>query len=333
MTTTTETLGSFAKAVLDGLALPQKRIPSKFFYDQDGSELFDRICETKDYYVTRVETEILRNNAKEIAQYFSESVLLEFGSGVGRKSRILLENARNLAAYVPIDISSQVLQQSSKKLWKDFPQLKIIPLCADFTRRIEFPKALEKELALPYVRRSAFFPGSTIGNFEPAEAAIFLRNVGELLGEGGRFAVGIDLIKSLRVMEQAYNDGDGVTAMFNLNLLNRINAELDGNFNLEEFKHEAFFNTDQSRMEMHLVSLRTQEVRVLGKKFRFKENETIHTESSYKYTLEGFEDLARASGFDVTDYWMDRKSYFAVFLLEKGIRLLHDAGCVTKKSA
>ena len=321
-----ETHESFLAAVLEGLALPQKRIPSKFFYDEDGSELFDRICETKDYYVTRVETEILRNNAAEIAQYFSESILLEFGSGMGKKSRIVLEQARNLAAYVPIDISPEVLLQSSKKLWKDFPELKVIPLCADFTKHLMLPE----ELDLPYVRRSAFFPGSTLGNFEPSEAVGFLRGVGELLGVEGRFAIGIDLVKSLRVMEQAYNDSEGVTEMFNLNLLNRINAELGGNFNLEEFKHEAFFNTDQSRMEMHLVSLRPQEVRISGKKFRFKENETIHTESSYKYTVEDFEALARSAGFEVKDYWMDRRSYFAVFLL--GVRRLSDAGCV-KKSA
>jgi L-histidine Nalpha-methyltransferase len=291
---------SFAADVIAGLRAEPKSLPPKYFYDLAGSALFERITQLPEYYPTRCEIGILQDHAPAIASMFPPGcALIEFGSGSSRKARILLSAAATVEAYVPVDISGDFLQQDLAQLKRDLPHLTVHPLVEDFTR----PFAIPGDLAgLP---RVGFFPGSTIGNFEPDEAARFLRHIGAVLGPGSLLVVGIDLVKDEATLNRAYNDAEGVTAKFNLNLLARINRELDADFDLAAFQHRAFFNRAFSRIEMHLLSTRRQQVHINGVTIDFSAGETIHTENSYKYTIESFRALARSSGWSPVEVFTD----------------------------
>jgi dimethylhistidine N-methyltransferase len=300
----------FAADVLAGLKAEPKTLPAKYFYDHAGSRLFERITELPEYYPTRTELGILEQHATDIAQLLpAECAMIEFGSGSCKKASILLRAAPQVAAYLPVDISSEVLHHEADVLRRDFPKLAVVPLEADFCQPFELPPEVTM---LP---RAGFFPGSTIGNFEPHEACTFLRNAGHILGPGGIFIIGVDLVKDRAVLHAAYNDAAGVTAKFNLNILARINRELGGNFHLKCFEHHAFFNRERSRIEMHLASIKRQKVKIRGETIEFRSGETIHTENSYKYTIKSFSALARGSGWTVRASWTDPNKYFAVYAL------------------
>jgi L-histidine Nalpha-methyltransferase len=291
---------AFADDVAAGLAATPKRLPPKYFYDLTGSALFDRITRLPEYYPTRSEIGILQDNAPAIASLFPTGcALIEFGSGSSRKARILLSAAATVEAYIPVDISGDFLQQDLAQLRRDFPHLTVYPLVKDFTLPFEIPAALAR------MPRVGFFPGSTIGNFEPDEARHFLRHIAQMLGAGSLLVIGIDLVKDEETLNRAYNDAEGVTAKFNLNLLARIDRELGGDFDLSAFRHEAFFNRQSSRIEMHLVSARRQRVHVNGATIDFRAGETIHTENSYKYSIESFQALALGSGWSPLKVWTD----------------------------
>ncbi len=305
---------AFASDVIGGLTSTPKRVPPKYFYDAAGSHLFDRITEQPEYYPTRCEMRILEAHAGDIAKLMpAGAALVEFGSGSNKKARILLKAAPQLACYVPVDICGEMLEQEAAELRPDFPELKVLPVTADFTQSFELPPEAK---AAPV--RVGFFPGSTIGNFEPHEAAAFLRHAGNILGPGARLIVGADLIKPAEVLNAAYNDKDGITAKFNLNLLNRINRELGGNFHLDCFEHHAFFNRERNRVEMHLASLKRQKVRVGGETIDFRAGETIHTENSYKYSIEKLTALARGAGWRPLGAWTDARNYFSIQAFELG---------------
>ncbi|MFN3348083.1 L-histidine N(alpha)-methyltransferase [Pseudorhodoplanes sp.] len=302
---------SFAHDVVAGLSATPKRIAPKYFYDSDGSRLFEDITRTAEYYPTRSEHEILRMQAGAIVQHFpTGAALVEFGSGACIKVRFLLDAARKLKAYVPVDIAGEFLNAEAAALRKHYPNLVILPVVADFMEPFALPEAVAD---LPKI---GFFPGSTIGNFEPHEAAAFLRHAGTILGKGAVMIVGVDLVKDEKVLNAAYNDAAGVTARFNLNLLRRINRELGGNFKLDGFEHHAFYNRERNRIEMHLASRARQKVTVAGSAFEFRAGETIHTENSYKYSPESFAALARGAGWKLLDRWTDAKGNFAVCALE-----------------
>lgn len=300
---------AFAGDVIEDLAKHPKKLSPKYFYDARGSELFEQITVLPEYYPTRTELSILRDRAAEIAAIIPQgAALIEFGAGATTKVRLLLERCK-FAAYVPVDISGDFLKAQAEGLRKDFPDLAVYPVAADFTAPFELPAAISD---LPKV---GFFPGSTLGNFEPQEAAAFLRTARKILGEGARMIIGVDLEKDERTLYDAYNDKAGVTARFNLNVLERINRELGGNFDLSGFMHRSIYNRDRHRIEMHLISRRAQSVRVLGHSFSFRPGETIHTENSYKYSLERFAELARASGWRVAQSWTDNAKMFSVHAL------------------
>jgi len=291
---------SFAADVAAGLAAKPKRLPPKYFYDSAGSILFDQITGLPEYYPTRCELALLREHAPAVASLFpSGCALIEFGSGSSRKARILIGVAATVEAYVPIDISGDALQQDAAQLRRDFPHLAVHPIVADFTRAPSLPAAVA---AMP---RVGFFPGSTIGNFEPHEAAEFLRRAGRMLGAGSVLVIGVDLVKAPAILHRAYNDAAGVTAKFNLNLLARINRELGADFDLTAFTHYACYNADRHRIEMHLRSAKPQEVRVCGTTYAFDAGETIHTENSYKYSIDSFRALARGGGWSPLATWTD----------------------------
>jgi L-histidine Nalpha-methyltransferase len=299
---------AFESDVVGGLAANPKRVAAKYFYDGAGSQLFERITEQPEYYPTRSEMQILRERAADIAKLVPEgAALVEFGSGSSKKARILLRALPKLAAYVPVDICGEMIEQEAAELRPDFPGLKVLPVTADITQGFELPAPAR---AAPM--RVGFFPGSTIGNFEPHEAAAFLRNAGNILGEGAALIVGADLIKPANVLNAAYNDAAGVTARFNLNLLVRINRELGGTFKLDAFEHHAFYNLERHRVEMHLASLRRQKVKVAGDTFDFRVGETIHTENSYKYSVESLGALARGAGWQPAAVWTDARKYFSI---------------------
>lgn len=305
-------LEEFRLEVIRGLSQSQKTLPCKFLYDRRGSEIFDRICDLPEYYPTRTELHILRRHAGEIAARLGPEVrLVEFGSGAGTKIRLLLTALDRPAAYLPVDISRDHLVAANADLARSFPDLSIAPVCADYTE----PFALPELAGVHYRTTAGFFPGSTIGNFTRAEAVGFLSAARNLLGAGAVMIVGVDLVKDLDVLLAAYDDNAGVTAAFNLNLLRRINRELGGTFELSHFRHEARWNAELERIEMHLVSLRKQEVAIGARRFRFQEGETIHTESSHKYRLDGFRKLAREAGFDPIEVWTDEKKLFSVHAL------------------
>jgi dimethylhistidine N-methyltransferase len=302
---------SFLQDVLTGLSSKPKWMAAKHFYDAEGSKLFERIMQLPEYYPTRSEMQTLRENTAAIASLVPEgAALVEFGSGSNAKIRLLLEAAPQIAAYVPVDISAEYLEEQAQELRRDFPKLKIFPVAADFTKRFELPA---KVRAMP---RVGFFPGSTVGNFEPLAAVSFLRNAARILGENASLVIGVDLVKDEKILHAAYNDAEGVTAAFNLNLLARINREADADFDLASFEHRAFFNTKRERIEMHLVSRKSQTVTVGGEPFEFEPGETIHTENSYKYTRDGFKNLARQAGWIEHALWTDSAGNFSVRALK-----------------
>jgi dimethylhistidine N-methyltransferase len=299
---------AFAADVLAGLTATPKRVPAKYFYDAAGSLLFERITGLPEYYPTRCEMNILRDHAAEIAKLIPEgSALVEFGAGSSKKARVLLHAAPVLAAYVPVDICAEMLAQEAADLARDIPNLNVQPVVADFCHLFNLPQVARKASA-----RIGFFPGSTIGNFEPHEAAAFLRNAGTILGKSATLLIGVDLIKSADVLNAAYSDAEGVTAKFNRNLLTRINRELGGNFKLDTFEHHAFYNRERNRIEMHLASLKRQKVKVAGETIDFRAGETIHTENSYKYSVESLGALARGVGWTASGAWIDERKYFSI---------------------
>lgn len=298
----------FLEEALAGLRQPQKTLPCKYFYDQRGSQLFDQICDLPEYYPTRTEAGIMADNITEMAAVFGpDCLLIEYGSGSSTKTRILLDHLPHLAGYVPMDISREHLFQTAESLAEAYPELDILPLCADYTAKFELPEASRDVRS-----RVVYFPGSTIGNFHRAEAAAFLRHIAEVCGPGGGLLIGVDLRKSPQVLEPAYNDAQGVTAEFNLNLLRRMNSELGADFDLEGFAHHALYNEAIGRIEMHLASLNAQTVTVGGETIRFEEDETIWTECSYKYSLPEFSAMASSAGFEVRRVWTDDAQKFSV---------------------
>jgi dimethylhistidine N-methyltransferase len=298
----------FRTDVTTGLRRVPKEIPPKYFYDERGSALFDRICELPEYYLTRTEVGIMRRFAPEMAEVLgSHCLVVELGSGSSLKTPILLEALQHLVGYVPVDISREHLYASANALGRRLPKLTIEPVWADFTQLFELPKFSRQPK-----RNVVYFPGSTIGNFTPGEAVELMKNIRQLVGEGGGFLVGVDLRKPAAIVEPAYNDRDGVTSAFNLNLLARINRELDGNFDLATFEHRAFFDEANSRIEMRLISKQCQRVRIGGMTFLFGAGEWIRTEYSHKYSLEAFEQLARQAGFAVRQVWTDEMKLFSV---------------------
>jgi dimethylhistidine N-methyltransferase len=306
----------FRDEVILGLLQDRKSIPPRFFYDRKGSELFEKICEQPEYYPTRTEKAILESHVGEIVERIgTQATLIELGSGASVKTRLLLNELADPCAYVPIDISRDFLIQSSQELAQEYAGLPVLPVWADYTGTLS---RLERELA-DHSKKVLFFPGSTIGNMEPSQAEVFLKDCSWFLGhsgESGKMLVGFDLVKSPKILDAAYNDAAGVTAAFNLNLLERMNRELSATFDLSRFEHRAFFNAQDSRIEMHLLSREAQVVEVGGRQIAFRPEETIHTENSYKYTMERFQAMAQATGFNCEKIWTDPKNWFAVALLE-----------------
>lgn len=298
--------------VLEGLARAEKALPCTLFYDAEGSQLFDRICELPEYYIPRVETLMLRERGPAIADLAGEDVdVVELGCGSAHKTDLLLQALRRPAAYIALDVSRDALLAATRRIAATHPGLREVwALCADYTQPFSLPPrpgAAKKRLA--------FFPGSTIGNFDPEQARRFLRLVRQLVSPGGDLLIGADLPKAREVLELAYDDPQGVTAAFNLNLLVRLNRELEADFDLDAFRHLALWNAAQSRVEMHLVSARAQVVHVAGREFAFAAGERIHTECSYKYGLDVFRALAQDAGFTPVESWTDRERLFSLHYL------------------
>jgi dimethylhistidine N-methyltransferase len=302
---------AFREDVLAGLGQSQKTLPSRWLYDDRGCELFEEITQLDEYYPTRTETAILRQHAPEIADFCGEyAIVLEYGAGAGIKTEILISALHSPRLYVPIDIAGSFLDHTVARFRRRFPGLPTKPIVADFTAAFALPAWI------PEGRRLAFFPGSTIGNLNAVEIAAFLRRLRRQAGADGRAIIGVDMKKDLQVLIAAYDDRAGVTAQFNLNLLARVNRELDGNFALDRFQHSARWNEPESAIEMHLVSLIAQTVTVAGRSFQFKAGETIHTESSRKYDVPAFIALAAANGWCADRLWTDERDYFGVFGLQ-----------------
>ena len=299
---------SLREEVLAGLQQSPKSLPSKFFYDERGSKLFDAICELDEYYPTRTEKALMDAHIGDITDALGPGVrLVEYGSGSSDKTRILLDHLTDPAGYVPIDISREHLVQAAEALAADYPGLPVLPVCADYTASFDLPAP-----ELPMARTVIYYPGSTIGNFERDEARAFLEHIAGLIAPSGGLLIGVDLQKDPGVLRAAYNDAEGVTAAFNKNVLRRINRELGANFDLGRFRHQAIYNEDEGRIEMHLVSEAAQRVTIDGVEIPFAEGERIVTEYSYKYTLEGFGELADAAGLCVERVWTDARAYFSV---------------------
>jgi len=299
----------FRADVCAGLSRPQKQLPAKYFYDATGSRLFDRITELDEYYPTRTELAIMSRHAGAIAaQCGPRCLLVELGAGSLVKVRLLLDRLDRPAGYVPIDVSGEHLLTAARELAHDYPDLGVFPVAADFTRNVSLP-------SVPAARRVVYFPGSTIGNFDPPEADALLRSMARLVGHNGGVLLGVDLRKATAVLEPAYNDARGVTAAFNRNLLVRINRELGGDFHPAAFRHHAYYNSERSRVEMHLVSATDQHVRVGNRTFGFRSGETIHTENSYKYDLTDLSARAAGCGLRADETWTDDNGYFAVLYM------------------
>ncbi|HIN20731.1 MAG TPA: L-histidine N(alpha)-methyltransferase [Rhodospirillales bacterium] len=308
-------LKSFRDDVFEGLSREQKELPCKYFYDDRGSELFNTICGLDEYYPTRTETALLQAHGREMADLIGPGVcLIEFGCGSLLKTRLLLDALRSPAAFVPIDISADHLLQSAAALAADYPNLEVLPVVADFTRPVKLPDKARKASE----NRIGFFPGSTIGNFDHAGAADFLATVADMVGGGGALLIGVDLKKDEDILVRAYDDAQGVTAAFNRNVLERINRELGGCFDIETFRHRALYNGAEGRIEMHLVSEKDQTVTVHDRDFTFTEGETIHTEDSYKYHVEEFSSLAAGAGFRSARTWVDGDGLFSLHYLTLG---------------
>ena len=296
--------------VIEGLKRTPKSIPPKYFYDEYGSRLFDAICNTPEYYPTRTEMCILNDNLEEICAYLGENcVLIEPGSGNSKKVRLLLDSLEP-HTYMPLDISSEYLKNAARNLANDYPNINVTAACVDYTNAIKLPYFPANK------RRVAFFPGSSIGNFEPREAAEFLANIADVVHPNGGLLIGIDLKKDTDILHAAYNDREGITAEFNLNVLTHINRELGANFDLKHFRHQAWYNEIQGRIEMHLVSTKSHRVSMMSQTFHFEEGESIHTENSYKYTIEEFQALAGQVGFKAKKTWTDGNQLFSVHYFE-----------------
>jgi dimethylhistidine N-methyltransferase len=302
----------FAAALLDGLGHRPKTIPCKYLYDQEGSRLFDRISELEEYYPTRTETGILQANINEMAELCGpDALLIEFGSGSSRKTRMLLDHLETPAAYIPIDISREHLLETARMLRAQYPFLEVLPLCADYLEGFELPAPRKTAR-----RRVVFFPGSTIGNFDPEQAVEFLRHMAEVCEPDGGLLIGVDLEKETWILERAYNDAQGVTAAFNLNLLQRANRELDAQFEPAKFQHRAVYNRAAHRVEMHLVCRERTAIKLLDTLIPFEKGEVIITEFSYKYTVPSFRALAAAAGFQCDRVWTDPRKLFALFFIK-----------------
>lgn len=302
-------LTDMRSAVLAGLRAEQKHVSPMYFYDADGSELFEQITELPEYYLTRTEIQLFEDYSDAIAERIGSNLcLVEYGSGSSRKIRKLLETARP-AAYVPVDISGEHLQANARALHADYPWLNVYPTCTDFTLPFELPAAVAE---LP---KAGFFPGSSIGNFAPHAATELLRNVRATLGQGAHMLIGVDRKKSVGLLEAAYDDAAGVTAQFNLNLLQHLNESLEANFDLTQFTHRATYNTEIGAVQMHLVSRCHQQVQVAGELFEFALGESLHTENSFKYHPEEFLALASDAGFTANAQWTDSNQWYGVYLL------------------
>ena len=301
----------FLEDVLCGLSKPQKSLPCKYFYDERGSELFGMICQTAEYYPTRTEHVIFDEHLEEIAKLVGQDThVIEYGSGEGIKIRKLLHALHNPISYTPIDISAEILAASARQLQIDFPMLNVHPVCADYTDETLLP-AFNNQAE----NRLIFFPGSTISNFNKTEALVFLKHIKRMLKGNGHLLIGVDLIKDKQILDAAYNDAKGVTADFNKNLLVRMNNELDATFDEAAYEHHAEYNEFHSRIEMHLVSMADQLVHINGNVFEFSKDETIHTENSYKYSIESFTSLAKQAGLEPVQVWTDNQNLFSVHLL------------------
>ncbi len=299
----------FLGEVMAGLSKVPRTLPCKFFYDQQGAALFQKICELPEYYVTRTELRILQTYGCDMSKHLGPGVeLIGFGTGAGTKTRILLEQLREPAAYIPVDISSAQLSQSTTLFRQLFPGLEILAVCADYLQPFRLPSPTHRAQ-----RKVVYFPGSTIGNFEPFAALEFLRRIAALVQPGGGLLIGVDLRKDPVVLERAYNDSQGVTAEFNLNLLTRANRELHANFDLHSWRHRADYNASAGRIEMNLISERNQSVQIDDRRFDFVTGEKIITEFSYKHTQEGFAAMAQEAGFEFDKIWTDEGNLFGVF--------------------
>ncbi|WP_292497244.1 L-histidine N(alpha)-methyltransferase [Methylobacterium sp.] len=302
----------FLDDVMVGLSAPQKFLSAKYFYDAAGSDLFEAITRQPEYYPTRTELGILDDQGAAIAVTLpARANLVELGSGSTVKVRRLMVHRPDLAAYVPVDVSESFLRSEAEALARDFPNLTITPVAADFTRAFTLPEGLSEGPV------AGFFPGSTIGNFEPPQATSLLAHFGRVLGPGATLIIGVDLVKDKAVLDAAYDDAAGVTAAFNRNLLTRIRNELGAEIDLDGFKHRAFFDRQASRIEMHLVSLRAQSIRLANRRIDFEAGETIHTENSYKYTVERFQALSGEAGWIPTEVWTDPERLFSIHALRR----------------
>jgi dimethylhistidine N-methyltransferase len=300
---------SLQDEALIGLTARPKRLAPKFFYDERGSRLFDAICELPEYYLTRTEMGILESCANEVARLTGpDSTLIELGSGASKKIRLMLETLRP-RQYLGIDISRAFLLESMQRLAHDYPWLEVHAACADFTQDFDLPGYAG------IGRKLVFFPGSTIGNFEPLDALAFLQRVRRLVGIDGALLIGVDLKKDPQLLNDAYNDSQGITAAFNINLLERLRTELGAALDPKSFKHRAFYNAQRGRIEMHLVSRRKQEIHLCGRRFSFEPGESIHTENSYKYSVAEFHALARGAGLRPLRVWLDSARLFSVHYL------------------
>ena len=301
-------VADFLDDVLAGLSATPKQLPSKYLYDERGSQLFDEICLLDEYYPTRSEDQIIKQYAHEMADQIGPgAMLVEYGSGSSTKTKALLEELLAPAAYVPVDISAEHLAQSASRLSAALPRIEVLPVCADFTQ----PFSLPISRRVP-THAAVFFPGSTIGNFKHPAALAMLKQIASLCGRGGGLLIGIDLQKDIDVIELAYNDARGVTAQFNLNMLRHINRELDSDFSLENYQHSAVYDQHQHRIEISLVSRCDQQVTVCDYAFELEQDEPIITEYSHKYTIEGFADLAAEAGLTLRRHWTDDRELFAV---------------------
>ena len=302
---------AFDEDVIEGLSQVQKTIPCRWLYAERGSELFEDITVLPEYYPTRTETGILVQCASEIALHVGpHATVVEYGAGASVKTRILIDALEELSTYIPVDISAEFLQSSAALLREDYPDVKIEPVVADFLSTVELPEKLAKGA------RVGFFPGSTVGNLESTEITDFMTRAREDLGPESQFILGADLKKDPNILIPAYDDSAGITSEFNLNLLKRINGELDANFDVSSFAHEARWNEDDSRIEMHLVSGRDQSVEVSGQTFSFKHGETVHTENSRKFEIAALQKLIAQCGWKMADSWIDQDSLFSVLLFK-----------------
>jgi dimethylhistidine N-methyltransferase len=305
-------IGDFRQGLVDGLSKDPKDIPAKFLYDERGSELFEQICETDDYYPTRTEIGIMETCLDEVSELIGPRArIVEFGAGSGRKTRMFLDALEEPAAYLPIEISKAALRGCAERMRKAFPELEVIPICADYTEPVELPKP-----STSTGRTVGYYPGSTLGNFEPDEAAAFLKRIHQLCGDDGGLVIGIDLVKDRETLEAAYDDSESVTEAFTMNILDRANREADADFDRDAFDFEAEWQPENRRVQLRLVSTQAQTVHVGDESFDFEAGEPMVTEHSYKFELDQFAKLARETGFTPVETWTDDQEYFSLWYLE-----------------